>query len=46
MTAWSLELGSFVQRHALRANRIPFATPTPVNGIENAQLIEVEGWRE
>ena len=46
MTAWSLELGSFVQRHAVRADRVRLATPTPVNGIENAQLIEVEGWRE
>jgi hypothetical protein len=46
MTAWLMQMGDFVQIHALRANRIRVAAPTPVNGFENAQLIAVEGWRE
>jgi len=45
LTAWSMQMGQFVQTHALRSRVIPIAAPTPVNAFENVRLTVVEGWR-
>jgi len=44
-TAWSMQLGHFVETHGLRSHRVELAAPTPINVFENAQLTAVEGWR-
>jgi hypothetical protein len=44
-TAWSMQLGHFVETPGLRSHRVEVATPTPINVFENAQLTAVEGWR-
>jgi len=44
-TAWSMQLGLFVETHGLRSLRVELAVPTPINVFENAQLTAVEGWR-
>jgi hypothetical protein len=44
-TAWSMQLGHFVETHGLRSHRVEVAAPTPINVFENAQLTAVEGWR-
>jgi hypothetical protein len=45
MTAWSRQMGYFVQTHALRRHMVEVTAPTPINVFENAQLTEFEGWR-
>jgi len=40
-----MQMGQFVQTHALRSRVIPIAAPTPVNAFENVRLTVVEGWR-
>jgi hypothetical protein len=43
--AWSLQAGYLLRTRALSAERVPLPGNQPVNPYENAELVEVRGWR-
>jgi hypothetical protein len=44
-TAWSGQLGSFLQGHAVQAAAVAVPAGGPVNDLEDLPLVVVEGWR-
>jgi hypothetical protein len=46
VSAWSLQLGAFVQHHALRAVRVTVPHAEPASQFEDLPLVVVSGWRE
>jgi hypothetical protein len=45
-TAWSRQLGSFVQSHAAHAVSVAVPAGDPVNDLEDLPLVAVDGWRD
>lgn len=44
-TAWSRQLGAFLQGHAVHASAVAVPAGGPVNDLEDLPLVVAEGWR-
>ena len=44
LTVWSRQLTYLLMQHAQRLTVVPVATPRPVSGNENENLLLIEGW--
>jgi hypothetical protein len=42
---WSMQVDYWIRNHARKLRTIPVDAKDPVNGLENASLILVEGWK-
>jgi hypothetical protein len=43
---WSIDLGYFLQQHAITLTKLPVSTPRPIGDYENLTVIVAAGWRD